>query len=188
MKLLLCPFIAVIAVGAISCSTPAVAPAPSTTTSEPEETTVDLANAKVPVVRSAYAEKNWGLPQITIYQDGGYRLIYRQGKTLNYLFIHGMLEGEAAPATAPPWSEESFDDKTGYPKMIRHPQEWQTSTILGKSVKWYQNDGGGGADFPLYKTVDFPAKSPDGRVGYYRIEVATTSTARAADLIKRVNW
>lgn len=154
------------------------------TASEVRETSGDLAEAKVPVLRSAYLEKNWGLPQITTYSDGSYRMRFRQGNTLNYVFIHGLVKPSATPNQPPDVEEYVAID--GPAKLTK--QSWRSAVILGSSVKWYQNDTGGGADFPCYKTVDFALTAPDGRKGHYRIEVCADSEAKAAQWIRKVNW
>lgn len=148
----------------------------------------NLSSVKIPVLHSPYFEKNWGSPEIQTTEDGGYFLRYRQGTSLNYVFIHGLVKSKPAPATPPDWKEESFNDATGFPTLIRHKQAWRETTILGKPVKWYQNDSGGGADFPCYKTVDFALTTSDGRTGHYRVEVCSDTDDKAADWIKRVDW
>jgi hypothetical protein len=168
---------------AASCTDPALLPQ-----GESRTTSSDLSSVKIPVLRSPYCEKNWGAPEIQVEEDGGYFLRYRQGTSLNYVFIYGLVKPEPVPATPPDWKEESFNDATGFPTIIPHKQSWRETTILGKPVKWYQNDSGGGADFPCYKTVDFSLTAPDGRIGHYRVSVCSDTEAKAADWIKRVDW
>lgn len=155
-----------------------------TSGSEVRETGGDLAEAKVPVLRSAYLEKSWGLPQITTFSDGSYRMRFRQGDTLNFVFIHGLVNPSAAPSQAP--DIEEYGPIDGPVTLTK--QSWRSAVILGSSVKWYQHDTGGGADFPCYKTVDFALTAPDGRKGHYRIEVCADSETKAAQWIRKVNW
>lgn len=161
---------------------------PPENTDEPTETGSDLGSCKMPVLRSAYLEKHWGPPQIATLSDGGYRLTLRQGTSLNYVFVHGVTKPVPEPAHPPDWKEESFNDATGFPTLIPHKQSWRHTTILGTPVKWFQNDGGGGADFPGYKTVDFPLTAPDGRTGHYRIVICSDSETKVADWLKRLTW
>lgn len=102
---------------------------------------------------------------------------------MNYVFIYGLTHSKPTPVNPPDW----FDEGMGNPTPP-HKQSWQVANISGKPVKWYQADGGSGADFPSYKTVDFSLTAPDGRVGNYRIEVSSDSKKKAADWIRRVNW
>lgn len=182
--------LAVLSLGVLtpSCTSPVTPQAPAARSSEPLEIGHDLSQAKIPVLRSSYFEKNWGLPEITTFADGSYSLRFRQGTTLNYVFIHGLVDPKPVPAAPPDWSEESFNEQTGFPALIYHKQPWRQTSILGTSVKWYQNDSGGGADFPCYKTVDFALTAPTGKTGHYRIEVCSDTSQKAADWIKRVNW
>ncbi len=143
----------------------------------------DVSAVKMPVLRSAYFEKQWGKPDVVAYSDGSYRMRFRQGTTLNYFFIYGCTSAQPVPKTPPEWSADGAGEA-----MPSHKQEWQMAKILGKAVKWYQADGGSGADFPSYQTVDFSMTAPDGRVGIYRIIASSTSKKSAGDWIARVNW
>ena len=183
-------FPAVLSIGILtaSCTSPVTPEVPAVQSSEPREAGGDLSQAKIPVLRSSYFEKNWGLPDITTFTDGGYCLRFRQGTSLNYVFIYGLVDPKPVPAVPPDWSEESFNDQTGFPTLIYHKQPWRQTSILGTPVKWYQNDSGGGADFPCYKTVDFALTAPTGKTGHYRIVICSDTSQKAADWIKRVNW
>ncbi len=177
------PFLPVIVCACLSasCATPPE-------TDARQEAGGDFSFVKMPVLRSAYFDKHWGNPDVTISADGGYRLTYRQGTTLNYVFIQGLAKAEPVPASPPDWTEEVWDDRKGTLSLAYHKQPWREATILGTRVKWYQNDSGGGADFPCYKTTDFTLTDPNGKTGHYRISVCATSAASAADWIPRVNW
>lgn len=150
-----------------------------------EQVSSDLKDAKVPILRSSYFERNWGAPDVAVFDDGTYRLRFRQGTSLNYVILQGLLEASPAPATPPDWSDE---DPTGENAAPRHKQSWRLTSILGTPVKWYQSAGESGADFPSYETVDFSLTAPDGRTGHYRVEVSTDSALKAQDWIRRVNW
>lgn len=175
---------------ATACLAASCAPTSSRTpeTGDRQESGGDFSFVKMPVLKSSHFEKNWGPPDATISADGGYRLTYRQGTTLNYVFIQGLAKAEPVPATPPDWTEEVWDDRKGILSLAYHKQPWRETTILGTRVKWYQNDSGGGADFPCYKTVDFTLTNAEGKTGHYRISVCATSAGNAADWINRVNW
>ncbi|MGC4013525.1 MAG: hypothetical protein QM755_03250 [Luteolibacter sp.] len=149
-------------------------------------TTTDLTGAKIPILRSTYFEQAWGAPVIQKMTDGGWKLRYRKGNTLNFVTICSMSSGERAPVVPPQWDEATGDPMS--PGTPSHSQKWRSSIILGQQVRWYQVDGGTGADFPRYKTVDFQATGPDGRSGWYRVEVEATRDAEVMDWINRVNW
>ncbi len=142
----------------------------------------------MPVLRSGYFESKWGKPDANVMSDGTYQLRYRQGTSLNFVIIHSLIEMKPTPATPPDWAEAHYDPEGLSPAPPAHQQSWKKTTILGKAVKWYQEDGGSGADFPGYRTEDFSLTSPDGRTGYYRITVCTDSENKAADWIHRVGW
>ena len=165
-----------------SCTTPASNTAIGSTVQR-EQVSSDLKDAKIPILRSSYFEKNWGAPDVAVFNDGTYFLSFRQGTSLNYVIIHGLLKANPAPATPPDWSDEDLENTAP-----RHKQSWRFTNILGRPVKWYQSAGESGADFPSYQTVDFHLTAPDGRIGHYRVEVATDSPSKAQDWIKRVDW
>ena len=145
-------------------------------------------DAKMPLLRSAYFEREWGKPHVAVHQDGSYLLRYRQGTTLNFVLIHGLTRMQPVPVNPPEWKDcyEDLEGATSPPAS--HSQSWKQAKILGQSVKWYKNDDGSGADFPCYKTVDFTLTAPDGRAGFYRVEVCADSPTKAADWIHRVSW
>lgn len=161
---------------------------PATGDAPPPPAKADLAQVKMPVLRSSHFDRHWGLPEVTVRPDGSYRLFYRQGTTLNFVIIHGLTQAKPVPPQPPAWQEEVSPPDQDTLRVVRHPQQWRHTTILGTPVKWFQNDGGSGADFPCYKTTDFTLTAPDGRTGAYRVEVCSASAADAADWIKRVNW
>lgn len=156
------------------------------TSPEPPAGAQNPAKSKIFVLRSEYFEKNWGKPELHLEDNGDYRLSYRKGSTLNYVFLHSQAMGEPVPAQPKDWVEGSGDPSGEGLKY--HKQTWRYANILGQRVKWYQEDGGSGADFPCYKTVDFPLTAPDGSQAYYRVEVCADSEANAADWIRRVSW
>lgn len=152
-----------------------------------EQAARGMGRVSMPVLRAPVLEKSWDMPRIETHADGGYRITYRQGTSLNYVFVHGLANPAPVPATPPDMQEDTFTDK-GEPVSIHHKQSWRTTTIAGQKVKWYQNDAGGGADFPCYKTVDFALTAPDGRTGHYRVEVCAESETKAAEWIRMVGW
>jgi hypothetical protein len=154
--------------------------------SQPLLISENLADARTPVLRGAYFEKNWGKPDVEVMSDGTYQLRYRQGTSLNHLMVRSLTKPEPTPATAPDWVDPNEGPEG--PDPITHRQAWRHTTILGKPVKWYQKDNGGGADFPAYRTEDFALTAPDGRTGFYRIIVFSDSESKVADWIPRVGW
>ncbi|MES2440856.1 MAG: hypothetical protein V4584_17450 [Verrucomicrobiota bacterium] len=164
------------------CVTPASRP------DRPSVVSGDLAEVRMPVLRSNHFEKQWGKPDVEVMDDGTYRLRYRQGGSLNFVIIESVKEMEATPANPPDWEEPNPDPEGTTPAPPAHKQSWKHTSILGKPVKWYQADGGSGADFPGYRTVDFQLTAPDGRSGFYHIEVCSDSALKAADRIHRVGW
>ena len=147
-----------------------------------------LSSVKVPVLRSEYFERNWGKPDVEIRPDGGYSLRYRQGTTLNFVMIHGLTSMQPPPTSPPDWVEASEDPEGTRPAPAVHRQSWGRVDILNVPVKWYQADGGSGADFPCYKTVDFALTAPNDRAGFYRIEICAETAPLAACWFERVNW
>jgi len=186
MKNRLCLAVGIVAVGGalVSCGTTGAGP---TVSSDEQVDSQDITLAKVPVLRSTL-EGSWGRPRVSVNADGSYRLTYRQGTTLNFVFVDGLVNPPPVPATPPQWSEESFNEKKGEPELIYHSQNWRQTQIMGKSVRWYQNDGGSGADFPAYRTVPFQLTAPDGRTATYRVEVCSTSAEQAGKWIRQVGW
>jgi hypothetical protein len=168
-----------------ACAILAGCAGPPSSTRYPDIVSNNLAEVKMPVLRSAYFEKEWGAPAKEVMDDGTYRLRFRQGTSLNYVIIRSLASMKPAPENPPDW-EEPYED-TG-PAPAPHKQSWKHTTILGAPVKWYQSDGGSGADFPGYRTVDFQLTAPDGRTGFYYIEVCADSPRKAADWIHRVSW
>lgn len=170
--------------GLVSCVDP-VAPVK---TSGGGELSENVADAKMPVLKSAYFEREWGKPNVSVKQDGSYILRYRQGTTLNFVLIHGLTSMQPVPANPPAWTDISEVPEGSASPPVSHSQSWKQAKILGQPVKWYKNDDGGGADFPCYKTVDFTLTAPNGRAGFYRVEVCADSPAKAENWIHRVSW
>lgn len=165
---------------------PAACAPPVQPATRPSVVSENLSDVRMPVLRSPYFEKNWGKPDIEVMSDGTYQLRYRQGTTLNFVMIRSLTKMEPTPANPPDWKEASENPDIIAPTA--HKQSWKHTNILGKPVKWYQRDGGGGADFPAYRTEDFSLTSPDGRTGYYRISVDSDAESKTADWINRVGW
>ena len=182
MRPLIFPILSACAFGL--CLTACVTPAPDKKSFDSN----NIAEAKTPVLRSTYFEKEWGKPNVEVMADGTYRLRYRQGTTLNFVIIKSLTEMKATPENPPDWKEAHEDPMGTTPAPAPHKQSWKHTTILGKPVKWYQADGGSGADFPAYRTTDFSLTAPDGRTGFYRIDVCSDSSGKAADWIHRVSW
>ncbi len=142
----------------------------------------------VPVLKSDIFEKTWITQHQGPRNNGGHEITYRRGTSLNMVMISSMPKAEPVPATPPPVKYVVEDASSPYGATRERPQAWRHATILGQSVKWFQVDEGGGADFPAYETVVFPLIHPDGRKGYYRIRVLAESAALAEQWIPQVNW
>lgn len=63
---------------------------------------------------------------------------------------------------------------------IEVTQNWRTTSILGKPVRWYQEASGGGADGAYYETEGFALTDPNGKTGYYRMVIETITNAAPA--------
>ena len=148
----------------------------------------NLSEVKMPVLRSAWCESHWGKPVTEVMDDGTYQLRYRLSTALNFLIIESLAQMKTAPTSPPDWEEPHDDPEGTTPAPPAHKQSWRHTTILGQPVKWYQADGGSGADFPAYRTVDFQLTAADGRTGFYHITVCSDLETKAADWIHRVGW
>lgn len=183
MRPFVLPLLSIFALGLAGCAHSGSISSPAV-----EDISENLADSKTPVLSSAYLEKEWGKPNITVKTDGTYRLRYRLGTTLNFVVISSLTRLEPAPEKAPDWKEPHDDPEGTTPEPPPHKQSWKETKILGSKVKWYQADGGSGADFPAYQTVDFSLVAPDGRTGFYQIMVCSDKESKAAAWINRVNW
>jgi len=137
----------------------------------------------VPILKSDHLEKSWGNARVDALENGGHIATYRNPQTsLNLVIIESLPNAERVPRTAPPVQYQAdFVTRT-------RPQQWRETTILGQTVKWFQVDEGGGADWPAFETVVFPLTHPDGRTGHYRIRVMADQPEAAAKLFPQVNW
>jgi len=145
----------------------------------------------VPVLKSSHLEKTWGRPGSDPLATGGQVIHYTHpGQSLEMVMIYSLPNAERVPRTPPPvkYQVENPDPRGSGLVTRTRPQEWRETTILGQTVKWFQVDEGGGADWPAFETVVFPLTHPDGRTGHYRIRVMAMTPGNAAKVFPRVNW
>lgn len=128
------------------------------------------AAASVPVLQSKAFESKWGKPKVEVNGAGGYRLSYSDpGGPFNRLVIYG---------SAKPWPALSAPPKASFSEMVngelgevKRAQSWRTVVVAGKTVRFFQESGPGGADGAYYSTEGFSLVGPDGRTGHYRLVV-----------------
>lgn len=89
--------------------------------------------------------------------------------SLVFLYIRKMSGPGPAMAT-PPLIQQMYSGETPQPPPGK-PQSWKYTQILGQNVRWYQQDMGGGADFPGFATEVFPVTNAKGQREYYKIIV-----------------
>lgn len=136
----------------------------------------NLLGVTVPVLRSRGLERVWGQPEIQVDGKGGYMLNYRDPKQpFTRLVIHGLTEPLPKLSSPPPVSGEEMvnDELTGF----KRPQGWREVMIAGQKVRWFQESASGGADGAYFSTEGFTLKSPDERIGHYRLVAETGDDA-----------
>ena len=89
--------------------------------------------------------------------------------SLVFLYIRKM-SGPGPAMTTPPLIQQMYSGETPQPPPGK-PQAWKYTQILGQNVRWYQQDMGGGADFPGFATEVFPVSNAKGQREYYKIIV-----------------
>ncbi|MGJ8725616.1 MAG: hypothetical protein ACSHYB_13740 [Roseibacillus sp.] len=140
--------------------------------------TKSLSAIKVPILKSTYLEKRWGKPSISTSSDGLYRLYYDDPESS---FDNFTIIGSSEPLvtfgdTPPPIS--------GMGTSI--PQEWKTTTIMNQNVNYFVETSGGN-NGEMWATEAFTRTSPDGRVGYYRLQTEFNDLD-APDRFSEVSW
>lgn len=133
-----------------------------------------LATITIPILRSPYLEKRWGIRTMNVTPDGGYRIHY--SKPGNHF---ESLEIFATPG--------SIDSDSPKPPDISHygsiPQDWQTYFIAGCTVHAYIETTGGGDTPSTVSTVTFPVTLPGKPTASYRI-IATSNDGENSPAIR----
>lgn len=148
--------------------------------------TNSLAGLEVPVLRSALLAKSWGIHRQESSPEGYYRLDYKDPKRpFERLIIHGSPRPFPSLITPPKMDKDTFVD--GELGTIQVAQGWKSTSVLGKPVRWYQSYSGGGADGPVWETEGFSLTDPNGKTGYYYLEIESITDAAPARF-RDVSW
>lgn len=145
-----------------------------------------LAGVTVPVLRAPGLDSKWGAPQMDVAADGSYRLSYKDpSRPFERLVIYGSPKPMPQLTEPPLVSYEDFvnDELVG----LTRPQSWQSTVILSRSVRWFKESDGSGADGEYWGTEGFSATAADGRSGNYRL-VIETITKSAPARFGEVGW
>ena len=95
---------------------------------------------------------------------------YTDPKSSLVFFYIRKVAGPGPAMAQPPLIQQMYSGETPQPPPGK-PQTWKYTQILGQTVRWYQSDMGGGADFPGFKTEVFPVTNAKGQREYYEIIV-----------------
>lgn len=87
--------------------------------------------------------------------------------SLTFFFIR-KVSGPGPVMSQPPLIKQMYSGETPQPPPGK-PQVWKYTNILGQPVRWYQQDMGGGADFPGFATEVFAVTNAQGKREYYEI-------------------
>lgn len=129
-----------------------------------------LEKVKIPILRSPAYEAKWGKPTIRVSFLGDYELNYANpAQPFDRLVIHGSVRPYPRLSSAPDMSGEAMIDGelTGFTK----PQKFQSVSVGGQQVKWFQESTSGGADGAYFSTEGFVMKDAFGNAGHYRMVV-----------------
>lgn len=129
-----------------------------------------LDKVKIPILRSPAYEAKWGKPTIRVSFLGDYELNYANpAQPFDRLVIHGSVRPYPKLTSAPDMSGEDMIDGelTGFTK----PQKFQTVSVGGQQVRWFQESTSGGADGAYFSTEGFVQKGTFGNAGHYRMVV-----------------
>ncbi|MDQ8189258.1 hypothetical protein [Roseibacillus persicicus] len=137
-----------------------------------------LTAIKVPILKSSLLEKKWGKPEIYTSPEGLYRLYYNDPESS---FDNFTITGSPEPLltfgeTPPPMG--GMGPST--------PQEWQSTRIMGQEVKYFIETSGGN-NGEMWATEAFSLTSPDGRVGYYRLQTEFNDL-ESPERFSKVGW
>lgn len=130
----------------------------------------NTASVTIPVLESKAFESKWGKPKVEVNSAGGYRLSYSDPSTpFNRLVIYGSTS--ALPALSSPPKASVDEMVNGELGVVKRAQSWRTIMVAGKTVRYFQESGPGGADGAYYSTEGFSLTDPNGKTGYYRLVV-----------------
>lgn len=143
------------------------------------ETASSLGGLQVPILRSASLESSWGAPYQEVSPEGYYRLSYKDpNRPFERLVIYGSPRPFPSLISPPKMSVDTLVD--GELGTIEKTQKWQYAIVLGRTLRWYQEYSGGGADGAYYETEGFSATAPNGKTGYYYLAVESVTKAAPA--------
>lgn len=137
-----------------------------------------LISIKIPILKSPFLEKKWGKPEISTSPDGLYRLYYDdpEGSFDNFTITGSPKPLVTFGDTPPPIGGMGTST----------PQEWETTRIMGQEVKYFIETSGGN-NGEMWATEAFSLTSPDGRIGYYRLQTEFNDL-EAPDRFSKVGW
>lgn len=152
----------------------------------PPATSLDV---DVPVLTSKGLGKGWKQQWQTVSDDGqSYELRFKhQTAPFEQLVIYGSTKPFPKLANPPVLTKPSMDGLYENDPGIKTPQSWQSTQVMGQTIRWYQEDVSGGADGSYYSTEGFSLTSPDGKMGYYRLVIESVTGAAPARFSK-VGW
>lgn len=180
MKTLL-PLVAAAAFGLAACST----------TDTPSSTQLPVTSLDVdaPVLDAKGLGKGWEQQFQTVSNDGqSYEIRYRhQSDPFEQLVIYGSTKPFPKLVNPPVLTKPSMDGLYENDPGIKTPQSWKSTSIMGQTVRWYQEDVPDGADGSYYSTEGFSLTSPEGKTGYYRLVIESVTGAAPARFSK-VGW
>lgn len=129
-----------------------------------------LRSVQVPILKSKDFEEKWGKPRMEVGRNGIYRLSYSDPKKpFNRLVIYGSPKPFPKLTSPPKLAVDAFVDEEL--QIVYRPQKWCHVTVMDQKVRYFKEMEGGGADGDYYSTEGMSMKTPDGKVGYYRIVV-----------------
>jgi len=106
----------------------------------------------------------------TVVEENGIRYVDPASR-LNDMLIRKV--GGPGPVMSEPPLVKTMAE--GDPAQQKKPykQKWRHAVIAGQPVRWYQNDEGSGADFPMFKTENFAITTSRGTTEYYQVLVSS---------------
>lgn len=146
--------------------------------------TTSTAGATIPLLGSPTLAREWGAPAISKSADGSFRLRYMPKGKLDGLICYSLTAPLPNPASPPAWEEPNGGPLDEKPSTM-HPQQWRQAKVAGHAVNWFQQDGGGGADFPVFTTVCFTHTDSASRTGHYVVQAWSDSPENAATLLAK---
>lgn len=150
------------------------------------DSTPSLAGLQTPVLQSSELASQWGEPVKETSPEGYYRLSYKDpNRPFERLVIYGSPRPFPSLISPPNVSVDTMVD--GELGTIEKPQKWQYAIILGRSLRWYHEYSGGGADGAYAETEGFSATDPSGKTGYYYLVVESVTNA-APERFSKIGW